>query len=72
LEVLGTEAQYLLAPQLPVVGWMSKGKVPSTHHAADAMWRKWVTLITQQAQMGNPSCPGILKVIMDCPEGKDF
>jgi len=22
--------------------------------------------------MGNPSCPGILEVIMDWPEGKDF
>ncbi|KAK4826486.1 hypothetical protein QYF61_009559 [Mycteria americana] len=72
LEVVGTEAQLLLALQLPVLGWMFKGRVPSTHHAIDATWSKWVTLITQQAGIGNPSCPGILEVIMDWPEGKDF
>ncbi|RMC19648.1 hypothetical protein DUI87_03209 [Hirundo rustica rustica] len=27
-EVIGTEAQLLLAPRLPVLGWMLKGKVP--------------------------------------------
>jgi len=42
------------------------------HHATDAMWSKWVTLITQSARKGNPSHPGILEVIMDWPEGKDF
>ncbi|KAK4832259.1 hypothetical protein QYF61_021611 [Mycteria americana] len=39
LEVVGTEAQLLLAPQLPVLGWMFRGRVPSTHHATDATWR---------------------------------
>ncbi|KAK4810593.1 hypothetical protein QYF61_007330 [Mycteria americana] len=39
LEVVGTEAQ-LLAPRLPVLGWMFKGRVPSTHHASGATWRK--------------------------------
>ncbi|KAK4810497.1 hypothetical protein QYF61_004277 [Mycteria americana] len=34
-EVVGTEAQLLLAPRLPVLGWMFKGRVPSTHHATD-------------------------------------
>ncbi|RMC10095.1 hypothetical protein DUI87_12893 [Hirundo rustica rustica] len=34
-EVIGTEAQLLLAPRLPVLGWMFKGKVPSTYHATD-------------------------------------
>ena len=29
-------------------------------------------IITQQARIGNPSHPGILAVIMDRPEGKDF
>ncbi|KAK4814675.1 hypothetical protein QYF61_024982 [Mycteria americana] len=67
-EVVGTEAQLLLAPRLPVLGWTFKGRVPSTHHATDATWSKWVALITQQAQMGNPSHPGILEVIMDWPE----
>ncbi|GAB0206794.1 hypothetical protein GRJ2_003145000 [Grus japonensis] len=71
-EVIGTEAQLLLAPRLPVLGWVFKGRIPSTHHATDATWRKWVTLITQQAEIGNPNCPGILEVIMDWPEGKDF
>ncbi|KAK4810662.1 hypothetical protein QYF61_007462 [Mycteria americana] len=51
---------------------MFKGRVPSTHHATDATWSKWVALITQWAQIGNPNGPGILEVIMDWPEGKDF
>ncbi|KAK4806926.1 hypothetical protein QYF61_012647 [Mycteria americana] len=51
---------------------MFKGRVPSMHHATDAMWSKWVALITQQARIGNPNRPGILEVIMDWPEGKDF
>lgn len=45
-EVIGTEAQLLLLPQLPVLGWVFKRKVPSTHHATDAMWRNYITLIT--------------------------
>jgi len=49
---------------------MSKERVPSTQHATDATWSKWVTLITQRAQMGNPSHPAVLEVIMDWPEGK--
>lgn len=51
---------------------MFKGKVPSTHHATDATWSKWIALITQRARMGIPSHPGILEVIMDWPKGKDF
>ncbi|KAK4828266.1 LOW QUALITY PROTEIN: hypothetical protein QYF61_024931 [Mycteria americana] len=71
-EVVGTEAQLLLAPRLQVLGWMFKGRVPSTHHATDAKWSKWIALITQRARIGNPNHPGILEVIMDWPEGKDF
>ncbi|KAK4811001.1 hypothetical protein QYF61_014473 [Mycteria americana] len=71
-EVVGTEAQLLLAPWLLVLGWMFKGRVPSTHHATDATWSKWVALITQRARIGNPNRPGILEIIMDWPEGKDF
>ncbi|GAB0176375.1 hypothetical protein GRJ2_000102700 [Grus japonensis] len=71
-EVIGTEAQLLLAPQLPVLGWMFKERAPSTHHATDATWSKWVALITQRARIGSPSRPGILEVITDWPEGKDF
>ncbi|XP_048786341.1 uncharacterized protein LOC125686417 isoform X3 [Lagopus muta] len=71
-EVVGTETQLLLAPRLPVLNWMFKGKVPSTHHATDATWSKWIALITQRARMGNLSRPGILEVIMDWPEGKKF
>ncbi|GAB0210034.1 hypothetical protein GRJ2_003469200 [Grus japonensis] len=71
-EVIGTEAQLLLAPRLPVLGWMFKGRIPSTHHAAAATWSKWVALITQRARIGSPSRPGILEVITDWPEGKDF
>ncbi|GAB0210166.1 hypothetical protein GRJ2_003482400 [Grus japonensis] len=51
---------------------MFKERVPSTHHATDATWSKGVALITQWAQIGNPSRPGILEVITDWPEGKDF
>ena len=51
---------------------MFRDRVPSTHHAADATWSKWVAMITQQARTGNPSHPGILEVIMYWPEGKDF
>ncbi|RMC04243.1 hypothetical protein DUI87_19062 [Hirundo rustica rustica] len=40
VEVIGTETQLLLAPRLPVLGWMFKGKVPSTHHATDTTWSK--------------------------------
>ncbi|GAB0195128.1 hypothetical protein GRJ2_001978100 [Grus japonensis] len=71
-EVIGTEAQLLLAPRLPVLGWMFKERAPSTHCATDATWSKWVALITQRARIGSPSRPGILEVITDWPEGKDF
>jgi len=37
----------------------------------DVTWSK-VTLFTQRAQIGNSSHPGILEVIMNCPEGKHF
>jgi hypothetical protein len=46
-EVISTETQLLLAPQLPLLNWMFKGKVSSTHHATDAAWSKWIVLITQ-------------------------
>ncbi|GAB0209980.1 hypothetical protein GRJ2_003463700 [Grus japonensis] len=71
-EVIGTEAQLLLAPRLLVLGWVFRGRTPSTHHATDAMWSKWVALITQRARIGSPNRPGILEVITDWPEGKDF
>ncbi|GAB0209822.1 hypothetical protein GRJ2_003447900 [Grus japonensis] len=71
-EVIGTEAQLLLAPRLPVLGWMFKGRAPSTHHATNATWSKWVALITQWARIGSPNHPGILELITDWPEGKDF
>jgi len=53
-------------------GWIFKGRVPSTQHATDATWSKWVMLITQRARMGNFDCLGILEVIMDWPEGQNF
>ncbi|RMC14962.1 hypothetical protein DUI87_07141 [Hirundo rustica rustica] len=71
-EVIGTEAQLLLAPRLPVLGWMIKGKVPSTHHATDATWSKWIALITQRACTGNPNHPGILEIITNWPEGENL
>ncbi|RMC05661.1 hypothetical protein DUI87_17746 [Hirundo rustica rustica] len=71
-EVIGTEAQLLLAPRLPVLGWMFKGKVPSTHHATDATWSKWIALITQRAHMGKLNRPGILEIITNWPKGENF
>ncbi|RMB92675.1 hypothetical protein DUI87_30984 [Hirundo rustica rustica] len=71
-EVIGTETQLLLAPRLPVLGWMFKGKVPSTHHATDTTWSKWIALITQHARIGNPNRPGILEIITNWPEGETF
>ncbi|KAJ7413217.1 hypothetical protein BTVI_43875 [Pitangus sulphuratus] len=47
-EVIGTKAQLLLALRLPVLGWMFKGKVPSTHPATDVIRRihqKWKTAV---------------------------
>ncbi|RMB99569.1 hypothetical protein DUI87_23822 [Hirundo rustica rustica] len=67
-EVIGTETQLLLAPRLPVLGWMFKGKVPSTHHATDTTWSKWIALITQRARIENPNRPGILEIITNWPE----
>ncbi|RMC16276.1 hypothetical protein DUI87_08491 [Hirundo rustica rustica] len=71
-EVFSTEAQLLLAPRLPVVGWMFKGEVPSTHHATDTTWSKWIALITQCACMGKLNRPGILEIITNWPEGENF
>ncbi|RMC04157.1 hypothetical protein DUI87_18975 [Hirundo rustica rustica] len=71
-EVIGTEAQLLLAPRLPVLGWMFKGKVPSTHHATDTTWSKWIALITQCTHIGNPNRPGILEISTKWPEGENF
>ncbi|RMB97036.1 hypothetical protein DUI87_26483 [Hirundo rustica rustica] len=71
-EVVGTETQLLLAPQLPVLGWMFKAEVPSTHHATNATWSKWIALITQRAHIGNPNRPGILEIITNWPEGEKF
>ncbi|KAJ7427114.1 hypothetical protein WISP_09528 [Willisornis vidua] len=69
-EVIGIEAQLLLAPRLPLLNWMFKGKVPSTHHATDTTWSKWIALNTQHAQIGKPSCPGIPEIITNWAEGK--
>ncbi|RMB97664.1 hypothetical protein DUI87_25815 [Hirundo rustica rustica] len=71
-EVIGTEAQLLLAPRLPVLGSMFKGKVPSTHHATNAARSKWIALIAQRARFGNPNRPGILEIITNWPEGENF
>ncbi|RMC19597.1 hypothetical protein DUI87_03156 [Hirundo rustica rustica] len=71
-EVIGTEAQLLLAPRLPVLRWMFKAEVPSTHHTTDATWSKWIALITQRTRIGNLNRPGILEIITNWPEGENF
>ncbi|RMC11828.1 hypothetical protein DUI87_11954 [Hirundo rustica rustica] len=55
-----------------MLGWMFKGKVPSTHHATDATWSKWIALITQRARIGNPNRPGILEIITNWLESENF
>ncbi|RMC22357.1 hypothetical protein DUI87_00669 [Hirundo rustica rustica] len=70
-EVIGIETQ-LLAPRLPVLGWMFKAEVPSTDHATSATWSKWFALITQRAHIGNLNCPEILEIITNWPEGENF
>lgn len=71
-DMISIEAQLFLAPWLPVLGRIFKGRVCSIHHATDAMWNKWGTPMIQCTWIGNPSGPGILEVIIDWPEGKDF
>ncbi|KAJ7425481.1 hypothetical protein WISP_23248 [Willisornis vidua] len=39
-EVIVIETQLLLAPQPSVLGWMFKGKLPSTQDATDGTWNK--------------------------------
>ncbi|RMC18074.1 hypothetical protein DUI87_04953 [Hirundo rustica rustica] len=51
---------------------MFKGKLPSTHHATDTTWSKWIAPITQRARTGNPNRPGILEIITNWPEGENF
>ncbi|KAF4805034.1 hypothetical protein TURU_002532 [Turdus rufiventris] len=66
------EAQLLLVPRLPVLEWMFKGKVPSTHPAPDITWSKWIALITQCTHIRSWNRPGILEIITNWPEGEDF
>ncbi|RMB91849.1 hypothetical protein DUI87_31777 [Hirundo rustica rustica] len=42
------------------------------HHATDAIWSKWIALITQHARIGNPNRSGILEIITCWPEGETF
>jgi len=49
------------------------GRKNSVHaNATDAMYSKWIVLITQWVQIGNTSCPRFLEAIMDWSKGKDF
>lgn len=70
--MISTEAQLLLAPQLSVQGWVFTEKVSAIHHATDVTWSKWIGLIKQKAWTRNPSCPGILEIITNCPYGENF
>lgn len=71
-EVVGTEACLLLALWLPVLHWVFRGSIPSTHQVTSATWNQWVALIMQWVQMGKSNLPGILEEIMDWPESWDF
>lgn len=66
-EVTDTKAQLLLVPPLPVLGWMFKAKVASTHHVTDATWSKWTTVIVLRARVG----PGIVEAVTNWPEGEE-
>ncbi|RMC01062.1 hypothetical protein DUI87_22326 [Hirundo rustica rustica] len=61
-EVIGTEMQLLLAPRLPVLRWMFKGKVPSTHHATNTTWSKWIALITHRTVLETRIALGFWKL----------
>lgn len=69
-EVISTKAQLSLASWLPLLGWMCKRDVPSTHDAIDAMWSEWVMLVTQQTQTGNPNGLGSWKSPQTAPKMK--
>ncbi|KAF4803638.1 hypothetical protein TURU_014394 [Turdus rufiventris] len=60
--VISMEAQLLLGPRLPVLGWMFKAKAPSSHHATNATWSKCIALIRQHNHIGKLNRPGILEV----------
>ena len=64
-EIVSTEMQLLLAPGLPELNWVSKGKVPFTNHATDDTRNKWIVLIAQRVRIENLSHPGILEMIME-------
>ncbi|KAK4809953.1 hypothetical protein QYF61_002910 [Mycteria americana] len=49
----------------------SKGGSP-LHIMQLHVWSKWVALITKWARIAKSNHPGILEVLMDWPEGKDF
>ncbi|RMC19235.1 hypothetical protein DUI87_03841 [Hirundo rustica rustica] len=51
---------------------MFKGKLSPTHHTTNAIWSKWIALITQCAYIGNPIHPGILEIITNWSEGENF
>ncbi|KAJ7412529.1 hypothetical protein WISP_95817 [Willisornis vidua] len=42
------------------------------HHAPDAMWSKWIALVTQHVRNGSSNRPGILEIITSWPEGGNF
>ncbi|XP_063280345.1 uncharacterized protein LOC134564965 [Prinia subflava] len=65
-EVISTEAQLLLAPRLPVLEWMLKGKVPSTHHATNARTKRVVE------GHGSTKLHLLFLSLWECPsEGRD-
>lgn len=45
---------------------------PWKHALQNYNGSKWIALITQRVGIGSPNCPGILEVITNCREGKDF
>lgn len=51
---------------------MFRRSSPSRHCATSAACSEWVALITQQALLGKPNQPGLLKEILDWPGGRDF
>ncbi|KAJ7424808.1 hypothetical protein WISP_26557 [Willisornis vidua] len=44
----------------------------SMHHATHTTGSKQIALITQHAQIGKPSCPGILEIITNLAESENF
>lgn len=57
MEVIGTEAELLLAPQLALLDWMFKRRVSFAFQTTDATWNKWDTTDHTTSSNRKPQVP---------------